>query len=146
MSINFSQIMISLILTGTFALLFILGLAYYQNDNNQTETILKTNNLSIFAGNLDTNINNTYTTYNDNLNTFTTGNVQTTGGNLIVDSISGIWNTLKATPVLIYNLVSSLAITLFSNRAFVIIFSAVSSIFSLVLIMSVWKMLRQGEG
>lgn len=68
-------------------------------------------------------------------------------GLIILDAIGGIWKTLIAVPITIWNLTFGLLVSrVFGDNSFVIALSVIGTIIGITIILAVWKLVSTGEG
>lgn len=143
---EFRPLLVSFILIGLFAVALINVVYYMQLDNGASETILDDTTLSNYKNSVVENISNTYTNAEAAGNSTSSSQVTFSYGSPFLDSINGVWKTIKSAPIAIYELTIGLGQTyLFSGPEAIIITTVIAAILTITIIFAVWKMISTGE-
>lgn len=146
MASEFRPIIIGMLLAGLFTIAMLSASISFSALNNVPQSLGSDPILS----NLNANITDYYETIPDTTNQ-TSGVLEsstiTTTFVIILDSIGGIWKTMKVMPITTYNLLSNVIFpTLLGSQGTAIIIGIVGSLFLITIIFAVWKWLNSAEG
>ena len=141
-------LLISFILIGIFSVALINFVYFAQVQNNANTTILDddTYGLNDYRNQVVSNISKSY---DDTLaadNSTSSSQVTFNFGSPFLDAINGVWKTMKAAPILIYELVVGLGKSAFlSGPETLIIIIGIATILTITIIFAVWKMIATGD-
>lgn len=146
--VEFRPLIISFILIGLFAIAMINVVYFIQVDNDADETILSSQyGLDIYKENLTSSINYAYDESQNAENSTSRSQVSASYGSPFLESINGIWKTIKVYPVTIYQLTIGFASReLFNGPEGYVITTTLAIILSITIIFAVWKMISTGDG
>ena len=146
MTTGLKSLLIGFLLTGLFAYVFITGGILLSTYNNPANSIGDDPSLSEYKTSLEEDLEQAYADANSSESSFSDSPITLGGGDIILDSISGIWKTAKSMPVTIYNLTVGLTLRkIFGSEAFAIVFGVLAAIISITIIFYVWRMIKSGE-
>ena len=144
---KFTPIMIGLMLSAAFSFCLIYGGILLQVQNNAPILITGDNATNDFY----TQINETlYDSLSNNAiasAAFENSSIQTSGANVFISAVGGIWKVMKVAPVAVYNLVITYGFAkLVGNEAAFAIVSVIAGIFAIILISAAVYYITRGEG
>ena len=138
--------LIGILLAGLFAFALIQGGALLAEHNQANQSITDNPALSGFKTNLESTLGEAQENANGSLNALGESPLTEVSGGLVVfTAISGVWKTLKAVPVTIYNLTFGLAKASVFGESFNVVFGIIGAIIIMTLIFFVIKMLTSGQ-
>lgn len=144
---EFRPIIINLLLLSLFAVAIITGGTMIALQNGGDQSIINDTEFNMLTGNLTSTLENNYRNTSQVSSSFENSSVTLTGGIPFIDSIYGTWKVIKTTPVLVYNLVSSVIFDkLLGDRAKAIIIAVLSTILMITIIFAIVKLVSTGEG
>ena len=143
---RFRPIIVALLLFGMFTLALITGGIQLANINKANQSISDSPFLVTYASEL----NETLAAANSNAgsaeDSLAESPVTLSTSTVFLDSIGGIWKTLKTIPITIYNLTAGMIFsTVFGGSAFAMVLGIIGAILTITLILSVWKLISTGE-
>lgn len=145
---KFGHILIGFLLAGLFAVAFINGGLILGQINSPNQTIANnpdiinlTNEISPQLTQSYDDLNQTESAVSDSEITLTSGS-----GGAIIDSINGVWKTMKKAPTAIYLSIAYLIKSnLFGDSSYEIIFSVLGAILTIIIILAIWRLVRIGD-
>lgn len=139
-------LLIGVLLAGLFAFALIQGGSLLAEHNNANQSITDNPALIVFKTDLESTLGDAHENANGSLNALGDSPLsEVSGGLVIFTAISGVWKTLKAVPVTIYNLTFGLAKTNIFGESFNVVFGIIGAIIIMLIIFGVIKMLTSGQ-
>ena len=146
---GFRPVIVSLLLFGLFAIAFITFGIRLAQINDAPQSIADEPSIQNYANQLEGSLQQGYDdSYSAEvaISNSTISQANTGGLSLILDSVGGIWKTLKSVPVTIYNLTIGLIISNITGGEFGILWAVLGTILIITIIIAVIKLISQGEG
>jgi len=144
--VNFRPLIIGLLLTGLFAVAFINGALLLASTNNAEQSIGDDPTLASYNASIRSALSDATGDAETSEEALSNSQITATGDTVFFDAIGGIWKTLKATPVTIYNLTAGLIINqILGSTLGLIVFGVIGTILTITIIFGVWKMVKTGE-
>jgi len=139
-------LLVGILLAGLFAFALIQGGSLLAKHNNANQSITDSPALSSFKINIEDSLGEAEDNANGSLNALGDSPLsEVSGGLVIFTAISGVWKTLKAVPVTIYNLTFGLAKSSIFGEDFNVVFGIIGAIIIMLIIFGVIKMLTSGQ-
>lgn len=139
-------LLVGILLVGLFAFALLQGGALLSTHNNANQSITDNPALSSFQTNIEDSLGEAQTNANGSLNDLGISPLsEVSGGLVIFTAISGVWKTLKAVPVTIYNLTFGLAKSSVFGEGFNVVFGILGAIIIMLIIFGVIKLIQQGQ-
>lgn len=139
-------LLVGILLAGLFAFALIQGGALLSTHNQANQSITDSPALSGFKTDIESSLDNAQANANGSLTALGDSSLsEVSGGLVIFSAISGVWKTLKAVPVTIYNLTFGLAKTSVFGEGFNVVFGIIGAIIIMLIIFGVIKMLTSGQ-
>lgn len=144
---RFVPLMIALIMLGMFSIALITGGTMFQLQNGAPEPLINDSSVSAFYQSINSSLYSSAAGAQTANEAFSNSSIQTTGVTPYISALGGIWKILKASPVVMYNLVVDIVFgKIFGDSATIVIVSALSAILVLILISAIVYLLSRGEG
>lgn len=144
--VKFLPLLIGLMLGGLFAFALITGGIMLAENNNPSQSIGNDPVLSNFSSNIENALGESTSTSDTAEESLGASPVTLNENSIFFDALGGLWKSLKAIPVTIYNLTMRLIFTkIFGSQAGAIIFGVIGGIISMIIIFGVWKMIKTGD-
>lgn len=145
--VSLRPVIISILLSVLFIIAVISGGIYMAEQNGASENI---GNDSAFSSLRNDLIDKTQDNYDSSLaamNSLENSSISLTSGIPFLDSIYGGWKVIKATPMIMYNLITaSLFERLLGSQTSAIIIGIISAILIITIIFAVIKLVSTGDG
>lgn len=139
-------LLIGILLAGLFAYAIIQAGALISVHNNANQSITDSPVLSSFNRSLEISLSQAQENANASLEALGNSPLsEVSGGLVIFTAISGVWKTIKAVPVTIYNLTFGLAKSNIFGEKFNVAFGIIGGIVIMLIIFAVIKMLMSGQ-
>lgn len=139
-------LLIWLLLLGLFAMAIVTGGIMLAEQNGVNQSIADDPAITEYYSSLNETLADTYTDASNSDAAFSNSSISTSIGIPFIDSIWGIWKTLKEVPVTIYNLTIGLLISkVLGDVAGAIVLSVLSAILIITVIFAIVKLVSQGE-
>lgn len=143
---KFVPLTITLILLSIFSLSLLAGFIDIQTQNNAPLAVdINNSYINDLYNDLNSNISTSVDGFNSASNTFENSSINTGGNNIYIDSLSGVWKTIKRGPVdSVTTLLNVVYTEVFgANRLYL---AVVLAILSIIIISAVAKLIMRGEG
>lgn len=144
---RFVPLIIALCMLGVFSFALITGGVMFQVQNNVSVTLTNDSATNAFYQSINTSLSDYSNDANAANTAFSNSSITTTGVTPFINAIGGIWKILKASPVIIYNVVIGLIFgKLLGSAAALVVTSVLAGILILILISAVIYFVSRGEG
>ena len=145
--VKFRPIVVNLLLFGLVAFAIIsFGLLWAQQ-NNPAQSIANDPAIGTLNSTLYGNLTSNYDTTQNNSNSFDNSSITTNTNLPYIESVGGVWKTLKTAPVVIYQLTVGYAFRyLLGDDTSAVVTAVVGAILALMIISAVVYWISRGEG
>ena len=145
MAEGFKGYLIGLLLVGLFAIAIINAGIIISSDNDATVSIGDDPSLSSYKSSIESELGNA-TSNSQSADQILSNSTITTTSTPFVDSIGGIWKSVKAAPVAVWNLTLGLALERIFGEDKRIVLNILGAILGLILIFAVIYLIATGDG
>ena len=138
-----SGYIVPLLLTGLFVICFFSFAGYLAVYNNSNADITSDPSINQYLTSLNSTLKNSSSTADNSSDALYGSSSSTSGGNIILEAVTGIWKSITSTPKQIYLLTIGLVQSkVLGGSTFYLVFGTIGAILSITLIMLVWRWLR----
>lgn len=139
-------ILIWFLVLGLFAVAIITGPIMMAEQNGSNQTIGDDASISAYYKSVNNSLASNYKNTTKSEQAFSNSTLTLTGGIPFVDSIWGIWKTLKAVPITIYQLTADVFFErIFGDNSKGIVFAVMASIILITIIFAIVILISRGE-
>lgn len=140
--------LISAFLLASVVIISLLSFAILlPNENGVNQSIADDDSIRIFTNSLNSTLMDASGNSNSVEDSISESEITLGSGvGIVLNSLTGVWKTMKIIPITIYNLVVGLLKNNILGASFGVILGVIGSILTLVIVVAVIKFLVQGEG
>jgi hypothetical protein len=141
---KFSSLVIPFIVFGLFMIAFLTGSQILALNNEPSQGIANAPGFEGLNDSFGSELEEYYTDINVSEEAAASSSITTGSDGITLDSFGSSWKTFKEAPVAIGNVLSGFLLQ--QGIAAPIILTTIAAILSFLILLAVWKLLRQGEG
>lgn len=140
-----SSILIIFLVFGLFLVMFISGSDYLALNNEPSQSF--SSNYDSLNSLNDNTTDELYTAYDNTADaelSLNQSGIETSGEGITINAYGSMWRILKASPTVVFNLFA----TFLQQQGILssIVLTTLGTILTIIVLMAIWRMVRQGDG